>query len=241
MDTRDQRAPLPLYLDDRIAAASGIDDQATLLRWLLDDAGAVSVSSVDDLEGLGPGALVDLTAAAFGNPLLTLLDFVAPTIPLVLDATSPPSRVSPRAGAPRAASVPAGGPDAGGASPEEQRVLAGLVAMAREGMHTSPVVDMILITADELPVVAVLDRVAAGPATEAFLQDGTYQVLGKVMSVLGADEEINLFRRSLLAALGSAASSELLEQAKEAGSDLEIVDPVLSGPLLEVLPVAILA
>lgn len=241
MATRDRGVPLPVYLDGRIAGRSGADDPAELLRWLLDDAGAVRVGTVDDLEGLEPGTLVDITAAACGNPLLTLLDFVGPTIPLVLDSVPKGARSSSRATGSRPASTAGTGPDAGGASPEEQRVLAEIVALAREGLRTCPVVDTVLITPEDLPIVAVLDRTAAEPATEALLQDGTYRFLGKVTAVLGADEEINLFRRSLLAALGSGAGSEILAQVEQAGADLELVDPVLEGPLLQLLPVAILA
>lgn len=232
---------LLLYLDDRITGGPGTDDPAALLRWLLDDAGAVRISTVDDLEGLEPGMLVDITGAALGNPLLTLLDFVGPTIPLVLDTVPRGPRSPSPAGLLRPPPVADGVPDAGGASPGEQQVLAAIVAMAREGLRTSPVVDTVLVTSAGLPVVAVLDRTAAEPATEALLHDGTYRMLGKVTATLGADEGINLFRRSLLAALGPGASSEMLAQIEQAGADLELVDPVLDGPLLQVLPVAIFA
>lgn len=235
-----EAVPLPIYLDGRISAASGIEDPAELLRWLLEEAGATRVRSVDDLAGLEPGALVDLTAAACGNPLLTLLDFVGPTIPLVLEATAKTPRWLPSQ-APGPRPSPAGGPDPGGASPEEQRVLAGIVSMAREGLQTSPVVDLVFVTPEDLPVVAVLDRSAAEAATEALLQDGTYRVLGKVTAVLGPDEGINLFRRSLLAALGPNAGSEMLAQVEQAGADVELVDPLLEGPILQLVPIAVLA
>ena len=242
MATKNRGVSLPIYLDTRIVGGSESNDPAGLLRWLLDDAGAVAVSGADDLDALEPGTLVDITAAACGNPLLTLLDFVGPTIPLVLEATvNGPQNAAARPTGQPPARPSAGGPDAGGASPEEQRVLAGLVAMALDGLRTNPVVDTVLITPDELQVIAVLDRATAEPATEALLQDGTYRVLGKVTAVLGADEEISLFRRSLLAALGSSASREMLAQIEQAGADLELLDPVLEGPLLQVLPVAILA
>lgn len=235
------RAPLPLYVDDRITGGRHTGDPAGLLHWLLDDAGAARVGAVDDLAKLEPGMLVDVTATACGNPLLALLDFVGPAIAMVLDAAPKGPRLSPRSTGAGLGAALAGGPDEAGASPEEQRILAGIVEMAREGMRTSPVVDTVLITEEGLPVVAVLDRTSAGPAIEALLYDGTYRVLGKVTAVLGADEAINLFRRSMLAAMGPGASSEILAQVEQAGADLELIDPVLEGPLLQLLPVAIFA
>jgi hypothetical protein len=236
--------PLPLFVDGRILAAgaeqpTGGQEAAAVLRWI-EQAKITSVSSPADVEGLSPGSLVEVAGRTCGNPMVALLDLVATSIPLVLDtAPTPPKRPGGRttADGPTTSKAPSGQDTS---SVEEQRIMAGLIAAARDGLRSSPVIDVVLLTEGGLAVVLPVDRSILGAAGEALLDDGEYRVIGKVSAVIGEDEGISLLRRSLLAATGPAAAREMLAELAGTAAGIDLPDPVIDGPALQVIPIAIL-
>jgi hypothetical protein len=235
--------PLPIFVDGRILAAGAeqlSDGQETgaVLRWI-EQAKITSVSSPADVAGLSPGALVEVTGRTCGNPMLALLDLVATSIPLVLDTAPTPAR---RAGGRTTADGPgtSKAPNQETSSVEEQRIMAGLITAARDGLRSGPVIDVVLLTEGGLAVVLPVDRSILGAAGEALLDDGEYRVVGKVSAVVGDDEGISLLRRSLLSATGPVAAREMLAELAGSATGIDIPDPVIDGPALQVIPIAIL-
>jgi hypothetical protein len=218
------------------ADRSGGDPAHQALFHLIEAAGAAGtlrrVSSVDDLSSLTPGDLVELTGQSYGNPLIRVLDFVAAMMPLV---DGPPEPVRVRPGRTTAAALH-GDPD----TEAVQRVLAGVVAISAAGLRSHPLLDVVMTSDAEMPVVLTLDRAILGGAGEALLEGRSIHVVGKVASLIDPDRPLNLFRHSVLAATSAQASRDMLAELSEGGLDLESADPVIEGPGLEVFPLAIL-
>jgi len=220
-----------VYVDRRVAERA--EDVASWLASL----GARPVASAADLDGVAVGDVVEIRGESLGNPLFTALDFVATMLPLVV-GPEPPVDARPRRPAPTAAAAAAraAADDEAGT----QRVLIGTVLAARDGLRANAVVDVLLRTERGLTAVLVLDRTALTSAGEEQLRDGTFRVVGKVTSVLGADDHINLFRRTPIAATGVEASRDMVSELIEAGVEVEVSDPVVQGPAVQVLPFVVL-
>jgi hypothetical protein len=107
-------------------------------------------------------------------------------------------------------------------------------------LRDNAVVDVLVRTPDGLTVVVVLDRAGLSVAGEEQLRDGTFTVVGKVTAVLAAEDHINLFRRTSIAATGVEASRDMVSELIEAGVEVEVSDPVVQGPTLQILPFAVL-
>ena len=253
----------PLFADPRLASSVGPAPDA--LQWL-DSAGALTIGNAADAAKVGPGDLVDFVGEAQGNPLIRVLDFVATSMAVLngdgagpgagrnpgagpdrgpgagrqAGAGSAADRRPPRARSRLAESGGQGGPDQGGTTPEAHRLVATLAAVARDDLRNSPAVDVVMIVGDDLPVVLTLDREVTGPGIEALLDSGRYRVVGKVSEVIGPGEGISLLRRTLLAATGLEGGRDMLVELADSGAELAMTDPVVDGPALAVLPLAIL-
>jgi hypothetical protein len=230
-------SPYPLYLDERMlsalaTAATAAGDFAAVVDALA----PTSLATPGDLSAVSVGDVVDVRGTCLGNPLFTALDFVATMLPLVI-GPEPPIDTRPRrpATAVGAAARAAADDEAG-----TQRVLVGTVLAARDGLRESAVVDVLVRTPDGLNAVVVLDRSTLTPAGEEQLRDGTFRVIGKVTAVLGNNDHVNLFRRTPIGATGVQASRDMLAELIDAGVDVEVSDPVVQGPAVQILPLAVL-
>ncbi|HET9070778.1 MAG TPA: hypothetical protein VFN60_02605 [Acidimicrobiales bacterium] len=116
--------------------------------------------------------------------------------------------------------------------------MAGVGAAAREQLRSAAVLDVVLVT--DAGLTLVLPRASVGAECEALLQDGTFEVVGKVTAVVGEGAGINLLRRSVLGAGGPEAGREVLGLLEESGLQLDVGDPLVTGPTLQVLPLAVL-
>ncbi len=234
---------LPLFVDPRLAdslsepAGSGppVDPGAALLRWA-ERAGAVTVAGLGDAADVRPGDLVDFVGDAHGNPMVPVLDFVATSLAVLDDGRLGPDRRTAK-GRPRPPET--AGPDEAGATPEARHLVAALAAAARDDLRSAPVAEVVMFSGD-LPVVVTVDRVLAGEAAEALLDTGRYRVIAKVAEVIGDGEGVSLLRRTLLAATGLDGGRDMLAELVEGGVDLAVTDPVVEGPALTVIPLAIL-
>lgn len=233
--------PMPLFADGRVLAG-GVEPpaggQRSAVLGCIEEAEVTPVHSPADIEGLSPGALVEVVGRTCGNPMVPLLDLLATCIPLV-DPAPATRRPTGRAAADASGASRAPGTKTP-APADEYRVMAALIAAARDGLRTSPVVDVVLLTEGGLAVVLPVDRSILGSAGEALLDDGEYRVVGKVSAVIGADQGISLLRRSALAAAGPAAAREMLAELAGNGLQIDLPDPVVDGPALQVVPIAIL-
>lgn len=208
----------PLFVDPRLTGLSGADP-AHIGPWLA-ESGAVPLGSATDAAKTAPGDLIDFVGEAQGNPLVRVLDFVATSMSVVSEDR------------------PAD-PDAGGATPEAQKLVRVLAATARDDLRSGPVADVFFMVGEDLPVVASLDRQFAGPGLEALLENGRYRVVAKVCEAVGPGEGISLLRRSILAATGLEGGRDMLAELAGRGADLAVSDPVVEGPALAVIPLAV--
>lgn len=240
--TRREPPALPIYLDPPALSAlaealgSGSADSPTAALGAIQAAGGSLIRSLVDAEDVAKtevGELVVADGDLFGNPLLPLLDFVATMLPLVEPAADPrpAARATP-------AKARAAAPEA---TPEmARRVLAGAVEAARADLRSHALVDVVMVTAGGLAVVGSFDRALLGPPAEGRLQDCRARVYGKVTQVIGVGDSLNLFRRSCLAATAPEASREILAELAASGLELDLTDPVVDGPAVEILPLAVL-
>jgi hypothetical protein len=228
-------SPYPLYLDERMLSsfAATSDDFAAVLSALA----PTPLCTQTDLAAVSIGDVVDVRGSFLGNPLFTALDFVATMLPLVIGPEAP---VDARPRRPPATAVAAAARAASDDEAGTQRVLVGTVLAARDGLRASAVVDMLVRTPDGLTAVVVLDRSTLTPAGEEQLRDGTFRVVGKVTAVLDSDDHVNLFRRTPIGATGVQASRDMLTELIEAGVAIDVSDPVVQGPAVQILPLAVL-
>ena len=230
-------SPYPLYLDERMLRSFATGKAADDLAAVLDALAPTPLASQSDLAAVAVGDVVDVRGSCLGNPLFTALDFVATMLPLVIGPEQP---VDTRPRRPAATAVAAAARAAADDEAGTQRVLVGTVLAARDGLRASAVVDVLVRTPEGLDAVVVLDRSTLTPAGEEQLRDGRFRVVGKVTAVLDGDDHVNLFRRTPIGATGVQASRDMLAELIDAGVDVEVSDPVVQGPAVQILPLAVL-
>ncbi|MFT4083332.1 MAG: hypothetical protein QM638_12170 [Nocardioides sp.] len=202
-----------------------------LIATLREDGQLRKVGDEDDLNSLAGGAIVEFEGTFRGNPLEDIIAFFAMLLPYV-EAEKP----NPKSGNPaqRAAAEKAVGGAALG-----QDVIRMFHLMASD-IAASPVRDLLFRTPGGVPIVVTAATEFYGPATVEYLREGTFRVIGKVTRVLGPDGSINLARRTVLGLANPDVSSGMVEAARELdGVSLDIADALVSGPALQLLPLAI--
>lgn len=105
-----------------------------------------------------------------------------------------------------------------------------------QDMQSAPVHDLLLRTADGLRIVAAVSSEHYPPATSEFLRAGEFRLVGKVTRILKQAETINLSRRAVL---GSSMTDELIKLANNDDFSLNVADPIVEAPAVQVLPMAI--
>ena len=107
---------------------------------------------------------------------------------------------------------------------------------------------------NDLATAAVHDTVIKGPglqavltmsaefftdSTSAYLRAGIFTAVGKVTRVLGAEDKINLLRRTVLGAAGPEFGRQLIENATTEELKIETFDPIIEAPAVQILPLAV--
>jgi hypothetical protein len=213
-----------------------------VLRWRLVDAGAVvTVSAADDLDGLSIGSLVEITGDVQGNPLQQMIALMIQMLTMsginVSEFVAGGAKPKPR---PRAPGAQTG--DAGGLPQEALDGMRTFIAMTIDVL-TGPLRDVVLRAGDELRAVLTLAAEFIGPATEEYLRGGQCRVLAKVSQVvLSGDEPINLTRRTTMGLMKPADTQQMIDDLRAAmqeSAKIEITDPLVEAPALQLLPLAI--
>ncbi len=209
-----------------------------LIAYLREAGQIVEICSEDDLASLKAGQLVELQGESRGNPLESILTFASAIFPYVVPdepATTPPPP-NPRSGNPqKRGPAPAPTP---AAPPEDDTVR--MIRMMAADMQAAPVHDLLFETSPGLRFIAVTTSEFYTPATSEHLRQGYFRVVGKVTRVLAGTDSINLARRTVIGAGGSAMVEELISSFRDLDSlSLDVADPIVSGPALQLLPMAI--
>jgi hypothetical protein len=77
-------------------------------------------------------------------------------------------------------------------------------------------------------------------ATNEYLRAGEFRVVGKVTRVVTGDRTINLTRRTVLGAAGPQTARDMMASLNDNEElQLDVADPIVSAPAIQILPMAI--
>jgi len=193
----------------------------------------------DQLPHLQIGDLVEVTGEVVGNPVEQVLDPFFQIVPYLgydIEAlTRPKKRKGPsKSGNPavRAQAAP-------GADMSEEDVL-GLLATMRADLEGSSMRDLVLSGPADIRAVLTLSTEFLTPAAADRLLGGRFTVLGKVSRVLESGEAINLTRRTALGYAGPQVARALVTDfTSDQALFMEVGDPVVEPPAVQLLPLAV--
>lgn len=211
-----------------------------LYGYLKDDGLIRRVSSPTELGDAAPGDIVEISGDYAGNPIEDILDLVGALFPYF--GNEEPAQAAPqgnpRSGNPSKRATQNAKPASaqGSAQDEGMRIM---LKMA-EDIKTSPVHDLLFQTVNGMPCVVTVDSEFLTASTSENLREGWFSVVGKVTRIVGPGESINLVRRTVLGAAGPELASQTISMFNGIeGLSLRVPDPIVSGPALQVLPMAI--
>jgi hypothetical protein len=240
-----------------------------LYSYLREDGMVRDVSSEADLEGIEPGAMVEIYGQYLGNPLEEVLAFVRAFMPYyesLLAQEKPEPDAQPRKAAKsgnpakRAAPAPAVDPttaalaEAAGVDPalvagflkqqaEQERKATEfgmkLMTQMSDDIQASPVHDLLFV-AENLSAVITVDSDFYSETTKESLRSGYFRIVGKVTKILRPDETINLARRTVLGVAGVEETKKIISGfTDESNLSLENTEPIVEAPAVQILPMAI--
>lgn len=210
-----------------------------LYAYLSEDEQIVNLEQEDDLGDLQPGAIVQLSGDYLGNPLEDVLTFASTLFPYIVEPNgAQQSGPNPRSGNParRTGSGPAQAPKAD----KQQNDGIRIVQTMANDLKNAPVHDLLFSTSAGLQVVVTAASEFYSAASAEHLREGTFSVVGKVTRVYDSDGYINLTRRTVIGAAGPDLARNTIEGFRHNGDvTLGVADPIVKGPTLQIIPMAI--
>lgn len=113
-----------------------------------------------------------------------------------------------------------------------------MLRMAEEIRHV-PVHDLLFRVPSGLQAVVTASSEYYSPETNEYLRAGEFRVIGKVTRIVTGGSTINLTRRTVLGAASPAIAQNIVASLKTGDMKLEVPDPIVAAPALQVLPMAI--
>lgn len=239
-----------------------------LYDYLVEDSQFTTVEAPDDLGSIRPGQLVEIAGEYLGNPLEEILGLLGAFLPYILatkeaeaEAEQPEQKQQSRQqrqnqrSRQRGQSRPPNEEDLMSALVEETAKQA--VEQARKqaelqnelGMRLMlqmakditqvPVHDVLIETTEGVKAVLTVDSSYYSAAINEYLRAGDFRVIGKVTRVLKAGHTINLTRRTVMGASNAKTAQELIGSLDETELSLEVPDPIVEAPAIQLLPMAI--
>ena len=108
-----------------------------------------------------------------------------------------------------------------------------------EDIKKVPVHDLLLRTDGNLNVVLTVASEYYSEATRESLRAGEFRVVGKVTRLITGDRKINLTRRTVLGAAQPEISQGLIAGMRDGDFSVDVPDPIVSAPAVQILPMAI--
>jgi hypothetical protein len=229
----------------------------SLYEYLTADQQLVDLREPAQLEGLRPGQLVELAGEYLGNPLEDILAFVAATYPYFAEQQEVQKaaaaeaigqvRKAQRSGSPAKRAETQQGTEAteilAGVlqqlqNSEDQLGVQMMLRMA-EDITKVPVHDLLLRTSTGLQAVLTVSSEYYSAETNEYLRAGEFRLVGKVTKIVDGASSINLTRRTFLGAADSSLVEELVAKVKTGELKLDVADPIVASPAVQVLPMAI--
>ncbi len=235
-----------------------------LYDYLVEDDQMVPVETPDSLTDLRSGQLVEVTGEYLGNPLEESLTLVSTMLPYLeaqeeseaerkqgQGSSRPPKRSNQRnqsgsgqrgEGKLDEAAITAAVLEEALKQQAEQEQKFGLMVtkqMAAD-LRDVPVHDVLVRTEACVNAVLTVSSEFYSRTTHEYLRAGEFRVIGKVTRILRDDKVINLTRRTVMGAMPDDTARETMSGLSSAeGLALDLADPIISAPGLQVLPMAI--
>jgi len=209
------------------------------LRNVLLDGNCIhSVSKGQDISGLTPGCIIEVSGVVARNPVEELLVLLEKVLSLTKIAGDPAGRGS--TGKPNAKPTQSPGALANNI-PKEIKQLAEWLRTDLEGAEMN---DTVLEFVDDggKPFTCILTLSKDYGTGRSFdsLLGAELAVLGKITKNVGRGDEINLLRRSTLGYMQTQIMTDMFEQITRAGAfNISLRSFQVSGPCLQILPLAI--
>ena len=232
-----------------------------LYEYLTTDNQLIDLQDQHQLQGLRPGQLIELSGEYLGNPLEDILGFIGAMFPYYEEQVTAQkaataealeqAKKAQRSGNParRAAAAQAQEP-----SPDAVEVLTGVLKQLEDTTNQQGIQLMLRMAEDikRVPVHGLLVRTPTGlqavltvsseyysATTNEYLRAGSFRVIGKVTRIVNESDVINLTRRTFLGAADSKVAQEIVEKVKSGEFRLDVADPIVGSPAVQILPMAI--
>lgn len=205
-----------------------------LYDYLTADEFIVELIDTESLGRLTTGSLVQLRGEYLGNPLEDIVSFIDGVIPYVTTgAGTTPPKVTP----PKVSTQAKNKPTEQTQAPESEGIK--IMRLMATELRAAPVHDLLFRTAEGVSCVAAVSSEYYTQATAEHLRAGVFNVVGKVTRTLSETQQINLARRTAAGAAGAVIKNIVDEFRSMEGIALDVADPIVAGPALQVLPMAI--
>jgi hypothetical protein len=229
-----------------------------LYEYLSSDNQLVDLREPAQLEGLRSGQLVELDGEYLGNPLEDILAFVAAMYPYYAEQQkaqkAAAAEVLEQARKAQKSGSPAKRAQAQEAMPEITAIVTGVMQQLQDSenefglqmmlrmaddIRNAPVHDLLLRRPTGLQAVLTVSSEYYSLKTNEYLRAGKFRVIGKVTRIVTGASTINLTRRTLLGAADSAIAEDLVAKVRSGELKLDVADPIVASPAVQVLPMAI--
>lgn len=229
-----------------------------LYEYLVEDTQLIQLNSDSQLDGLKPGQLVEARGQYLGNPLEDVLSLFGAMLPYVIEQQeTAKAELAAKAEATRRAG--SGSKNSQKTSPESMltEVLQSALSMAQDAEYQlnirlflrvaedskkAPVHDLLIRASEDLQIVATVSSEYYTPETNEYLRSGEFRVVGKVTRVITGDMTVDLTRRTVLGPMSSSVKDNLKQLGKSDSSEgfnIEVPDPIVRAPAVQILPMAI--
>jgi hypothetical protein len=229
-----------------------------LYDYLTEDEQLVTVEGPEDLSSLRAGQLVELGGEYLGNPLEESLALISSFLPY-LQAQKDAQEQAPKKAIPRPkrnANQRASSQEQAQADLEAAAVAAiaeltqqaeaqaselGTMMMTQMAADIKgvPVHDVLIRTEGGVDAVLTVDSSFYSATTNEYLRAGEFRIVGKITRVLRDERTINLTRRTVMGAARPEVARDMLASLSNGELSLDLADPIVSAPGIQVLPMAI--
>jgi hypothetical protein len=108
-----------------------------------------------------------------------------------------------------------------------------------EYISRAPVHDLLFRLESGLNAVLTVSSEYYSPEVNEYLRAGEFRVIGKVTKIIDNDTTINLTRRTILGVANPTTAQEIVANADTEDIKLDVADPIVTAPAVQVLPMAI--
>jgi hypothetical protein len=225
-----------------------------LYQYLSSDNKLTGLNDASQLESLRTSQLVEISGEYLGNPLEDILGFAGAVFPYLIDQQRAEAEaVTDAADKVRRAQRSGNPAKRAQALAESENPTGTLAEMARQAQDFGtqvmlrmadditrvPVHDILFRTSSGLRAVVTASSEYYSNETSEYLRAGEFRIVGKVTRVLTNDDVINLTRRTVLGAANSKVAEDLVSNARSAEFKLDVADPIVKAPAVQILPMAI--